>query len=171
MKAVANGECMYVRFGCSELTGLVGVGEAVMLGIMASQDDNRWQDDFLRRRSGQDLVIAHLFANSMSMNPRHAAAVALVGWYLMVPPIVRPSGREGTTDTNAPLSKWVKVIRGTFDSDDACYVALRRFQFAVQSNYQSAAPEALTESEFQSIRQASSAKCIASRLTAHGKVV
>jgi hypothetical protein len=96
------------------------------------------------------------------VNLRHAAALALVGWYLMMPPIVRPSGREGTADTNTPLSKWVKVIRGTFDSEDACGVALRRFQFGVQSNYQSAAPEALTESEFQSIQQASSAKCIAS---------
>ena len=97
------------------------------------------------------------------MTFRHVAALALVGWYLMIPPIVRPSGREGTADANAPLSKWVKVIRGSFDSEDACDVALRRFQFAVQSNYQSAAPEALTESEFQSIRQASSARCIASR--------
>jgi hypothetical protein len=93
---------------------------------------------------------------------RPAAALALVGWYLMIPPIVPLSGREGTADANAPLSKWVKVIRGTFDSDDACDVALRRFQFAVQSNDQSAAPEALSESEFQRIQQASSAKCIAS---------
>jgi len=96
------------------------------------------------------------------MKPRHAAALALVGWYLMVPPIVQPSGREGTADTNAPLSKWVKVIRGTFDSDDACHVALRRFQFDIQSNYQSAAPEPLSESEYQRIQQASSAKCIGS---------
>ena len=92
---------------------------------------------------------------------RHAAALALVGWYLLVPPVVRPSGGEETADPKAPLSKWVKVIRGTFDSDDACHVALRRFQFDVQSNYQSAAPEALTESEFQRIQQASSARCIA----------
>jgi hypothetical protein len=96
------------------------------------------------------------------MTFRHVAALALVGWYLMIPPIVRPSGREGTADANAPLSKWVKVIRGSFDSEDACDVALRRFQFGVRSNYQSAEPEALTESEFQSIQQASSAKCIAS---------
>ena len=36
------------------------------------------------------------------MNARHAAALALAGWYLMVPP---PVGTKGY-DTKAPLSKW-----------------------------------------------------------------
>jgi hypothetical protein len=35
------------------------------------------------------------------MNPRHAAALALVGWYLMVPPM---AGNH--TDTSAPLNNW-----------------------------------------------------------------
>jgi hypothetical protein len=43
MKAVANGECVLVRVGCSELGALVGMGEAVMLDIMALADDNGWQ--------------------------------------------------------------------------------------------------------------------------------
>ncbi len=35
------------------------------------------------------------------MNPRHAAALALVGWYLMIPP------DNGTgVNIEAPLSKW-----------------------------------------------------------------
>jgi hypothetical protein len=38
------------------------------------------------------------------MKPRHAAALALVGWYLMVPPIDRSSGQA---DVSAPLSEWV----------------------------------------------------------------
>jgi|SRR5208337_782905 len=93
------------------------------------------------------------------MNLRHAAALALVGWYLMVPPVVQPSGGEEMADPSAPLSKWVN--RGTFDSARKCDEALQRFQFDIQSNYQSAVGEALTDSEFQRIRQASSAKCVA----------
>ena len=38
------------------------------------------------------------------MNARHAAALALVGWYLMVPPPVPHSGLP--VDLDAPLSKW-----------------------------------------------------------------
>src|SRR6185312_12144148 len=34
------------------------------------------------------------------MKPRHAAALALVGWYLMMPPW------NPALDANAPLSKW-----------------------------------------------------------------
>jgi len=32
------------------------------------------------------LSVARRSANSLSMNLRHAAALALIGWYLMVPP-------------------------------------------------------------------------------------
>jgi hypothetical protein len=35
------------------------------------------------------------------MKLRHAAALALVGWYLMVPPI-----NNGTPEIDAPLSRW-----------------------------------------------------------------
>ena len=38
-----NGECMFVKFGCSGQIALVGVGEVVMLDIMAERDDNGWQ--------------------------------------------------------------------------------------------------------------------------------
>jgi len=37
------------------------------------------------------------------MNLRHAAALALVGWYLMVPPY---HGDESNASTAAPLSEW-----------------------------------------------------------------
>jgi hypothetical protein len=36
------------------------------------------------------------------MKPRHAAALALVGWYLMVPPL----DRKGDIDQDAAISKW-----------------------------------------------------------------
>jgi hypothetical protein len=40
------------------------------------------------------------------MKPRHAVALALVGWYLMMPP---PLYHHGGKETVAPLSEW-KVI-------------------------------------------------------------
>jgi hypothetical protein len=47
------------------------------------------------------------------MKPLHAAALAMVGWYLMMPPV-----HDGQPDTQAPISAW-KVFR-TFDSTAAC---------------------------------------------------
>ena len=52
----------------------------------------------------------------------HAAALTLVGWYLLVPPAVCPSNpksmRPCFLDPSAPLNKWTRV--GYFDSADAC---------------------------------------------------
>jgi hypothetical protein len=57
--------------------------------------------------------------------PRHAAALALVGWYLMMPPFVRvvpdprnPSRDSVAPDSDVPLSKW--FWSGSFDSVVAC---------------------------------------------------
>ncbi len=60
------------------------------------------------------------------MNPRHAAALALVGWYLMVPP-----GKVDVTSPprkvvpgsfrfrpNAPIAQWEEV--SVFDSAKEC---------------------------------------------------
>jgi hypothetical protein len=44
------------------------------------------------------------------MKPRHAAALAIVGWYLMAPP---------PQDLHAPISKW--VMKGSYDTADACF--------------------------------------------------
>ena len=53
------------------------------------------------------------------MNLRHAAALILVGWYLMVAPT---SGKEGDPNSkflfHAPLSKWRQI--GEFDSAAEC---------------------------------------------------
>ena len=58
------------------------------------------------------------------MKPRHAAAFALVSWYLMIPPIL-PIGdtvdvKNGRwwTQTAAPLSKW--QISSSYDSASDC---------------------------------------------------
>jgi hypothetical protein len=47
------------------------------------------------------------------MKPRHAAALALVGWYLLQPPWIGP-----ILDLRTPLLKWVNL--GAFDSDEQC---------------------------------------------------
>jgi len=62
------------------------------------------------------------------MNPRHAAALALVGWYLMVPPFkpnsmpqpsfTLPSLEARVLNIDAPLSKWEIYVAS--DSADEC---------------------------------------------------
>lgn len=52
------------------------------------------------------------------MNLRHAAALVLVGWYLMVPPL----GGNGKNDTTAPLNRWTHPH--TFSSAHDCEEAL-----------------------------------------------
>ncbi|MGO9060944.1 MAG: hypothetical protein ACLQU2_26710 [Candidatus Binataceae bacterium] len=48
------------------------------------------------------------------MELQHAAALALVGWYLMLPPWIA----QNRFDANAPLSKW--QISGRFDTAQDC---------------------------------------------------
>ncbi|MGO9061540.1 MAG: hypothetical protein ACLQU2_29820, partial [Candidatus Binataceae bacterium] len=65
------------------------------------------------------LSIMRQFANSTSTNLRHAAALALVGWYLMMPPFHKDS--EGMIDglmSHAPVSQWDHVK--SFDTAQAC---------------------------------------------------
>jgi hypothetical protein len=50
------------------------------------------------------------------MKLRHAAALALVGWYLMVPPLASSQGLA--VNLHAPLWKWISI--GNYDSADAC---------------------------------------------------
>ncbi len=69
------------------------------------------------------------------MKLRHAAALALVSWYLMKPPLYVPwTGRvrqwlgylpgDWEYDFDAPISKWSQV--GEFESLDACHVEEER---------------------------------------------
>lgn len=50
------------------------------------------------------------------MNPRHAAALALAGWYLMIP----PTGCSGHPNPKAPLSEWAVVW--TSDEVNTCLI-------------------------------------------------
>ena len=57
------------------------------------------------------------------MNLRHAVALALVGWYLIRPPVTKtcpPRGFPCTTnvDVNAPLNRWHVDLH--FDSAEEC---------------------------------------------------
>ena len=70
---------------------------------------------------------------SGTMKPRHAAALALVGWYLMVPPIydvptatspesVKIGDKFAEVRPSAPLGVW--EVTASFDSADVCQAAL-----------------------------------------------
>ena len=49
------------------------------------------------------------------MNARHAATLALVGWYLMLPPI----GLGGLPNEEAPLLKWHTIA--SYDTAPQCH--------------------------------------------------
>jgi hypothetical protein len=53
------------------------------------------------------------------MKTCHAAAVAIVAWYLMIPPI----GANNKVDVRAPLSQWRKGVK--FDSEKECDDSLK----------------------------------------------
>jgi len=50
------------------------------------------------------------------MDLSHAAALALVGWYLLAPPIKS----RNVNDMSAPLAKWDQWGRSPFESEKAC---------------------------------------------------
>jgi hypothetical protein len=54
------------------------------------------------------------------MTLRHAAALALVGWYLLIPPVFSPMGDHprAFNDLNASLNRW--DIQASFESDTSC---------------------------------------------------
>ena len=56
------------------------------------------------------------------MNLRHVAALALVGWYLMVPPLT-PGGGPHKVLFHAPLSKWEVGVE--HDTKAECEDSLR----------------------------------------------
>ncbi|MGB0059121.1 hypothetical protein [Candidatus Binatus sp.] len=72
------------------------------------------------------------------MSLRHAAALALVGWYLMVPPAIPGTGQ---VDQSAPLSQW--KIRRQFPHDQGCEATkarLREQALAAQTQNDAAEP-------------------------------
>jgi hypothetical protein len=58
------------------------------------------------------------------LNSRHTAALAFVGWYLMMPP--DSAKVPHSVDSEAPLSHWITVA--TFDTSENCEKALAELQ-------------------------------------------
>jgi len=72
------------------------------------------------------------------MNPRHAAALALVGWYLMTPPVqlvkcwkggwnpglVGSAGCEARIESQAPLREWKRAQPQEFEYKTDCERAI-----------------------------------------------
>jgi hypothetical protein len=60
------------------------------------------------------------------MKLHHAAALALMVWYLLIPPwnVDSKGSPLFSSNPDAPLSQWTK--EGTFDSPNACDQALHR---------------------------------------------
>ena len=54
------------------------------------------------------------------MKPRHAAVLALVGWYLMTPP---PPFYPST-----PLSKWTRLGKTDYESEEECTAVREKLQ-------------------------------------------
>jgi hypothetical protein len=63
------------------------------------------------------------------MNIRHVIALALVGWYLMVPPTV-PNTNE--VDKTAPVKQW--TIRRSFPHSQGCEMARDKVRQAALQN-------------------------------------
>jgi hypothetical protein len=84
------------------------------------------------------------------MKQRHAVALALIGWYLMVP----PTEDANRIDPSVPLPKWV-VLRA-FDTAAACNDAQDQLRYRV-SRLNLQIPDASAASEAAEFSQ-----CIAS---------
>ncbi len=80
--------------------------------------------------------------------PRHAAALALVGWYLMSPP---PKG------STVPLAKWTYI--GSFDTAVQCET--RRGELADMYTNGKPAPEGMTSQQAHDY-VATEVRCVAS---------
>jgi hypothetical protein len=65
------------------------------------------------------------------MKMRHAAALALVGWYLMIPPVVCEK-RKCNAELNAPFSQW-RRSKKSLGSESDCEEARPRVRAAVDT--------------------------------------
>jgi hypothetical protein len=92
------------------------------------------------------------------MNPRYAAALALMGWYLMSPP--SDKGNPHVIDSNAPLATWVKIPTPDREFCESAVKTLR----TGGANHSTQSPKAgnsrtLTSSEFR--KKLLAAQCVA----------
>ena len=64
------------------------------------------------------------------MKLRHTAAFALIGWYLMLPPLTKIGidSYDLPPNTAAPLSEWTYAAVDHFDTEEDCQSELRNRQ-------------------------------------------
>jgi len=106
------------------------------------------------------------------MNPRHAAALALVGWYLMVPPLMTPCPSKHPPKHppplnfwgDAPLSRWdtVRSFNRAGDCEKELKATIQRttdpkFTIVVPANM---GPDEVSRSRMNMITRDISAQCV-----------
>jgi hypothetical protein len=69
------------------------------------------------------------YATNDDVSPRHATALVLIVWYLMVPPLLESTDRP-EPNVDAPFSEWQRI--DTFDSQDDCDKGLDDHLHAMQ---------------------------------------
>jgi hypothetical protein len=100
------------------------------------------------------------------IKPRHAAALALVGWYLMAPPIAHDSQGHATGKVLnwLPLSSWEQI--SSFDTAKACEDYQSNQVMTTASAVTAAKKRAQTTQQLRNIDadwgQTDLAKCVAS---------
>jgi hypothetical protein len=94
------------------------------------------------------------------MNLRHAAAFALVGWYLLEPPHV---GEDGSPDKGVPLAQWEQM--GSYTSAEECNADRESFTKRDQQEYnlslRSKPPQFSLPTDAARAPKSSAAVCIA----------
>ena len=95
-----------------------------MLAFLCHRERSRGISDLSKRRGTP---------TSLGRSIRHSAALALVGWYLMVPPTIPGTGM---VNRGVPLSQW--NVRGEFPRNPGCENAKARLHvLALASETQS----------------------------------
>ena len=101
------------------------------------------------------------------MNLRHTAALALVGWVLLIPPLVLPESELRPepldVDRKAPLSDWIQ--EGSFDRAEDCEKARRALPDEVKNQRTVIIPGAMGAAEIERshanlVMGAVSARCV-----------
>jgi hypothetical protein len=96
-----------------------------------------------------------------SMKACHATAFALMGWLLIVPPLV---GEDGHPDKGLPLTKWEQM--GNYNSveecqaDRAAFIKRDETEYKLSLKSHSTQPTSLPDSARQSALKSSSAVCV-----------
>ena len=93
------------------------------------------------------------------MNLRHAAALALVGWYLLMPPILI-DGDKAKVDGSVPLSKWDRGDR-VYETESACEETNARLRAIAESHKNWIGPSGSADAADHRYVLLTSERCIA----------